>query len=74
MTFPVWHFTRLGETVIFPVTVATIECVFFFCLRAIELAGKFYNMMGYRHREGFEYWKSPHPLEQLVFEMAVQAF
>ncbi|CDG19950.1 hypothetical protein XPG1_0295 [Xenorhabdus poinarii G6] len=41
---------------------------------AIKLAGKFYNMMGYRHRAGFEYWKSPHPQEQLVFECAVQAF
>ncbi|PHM42396.1 hypothetical protein [Xenorhabdus szentirmaii] len=41
---------------------------------AIKLAGKFYSMMGFRHREGFEYWKSPHPQEQLVFEYAVQAF
>ncbi|WP_418384846.1 hypothetical protein [Xenorhabdus hominickii] len=41
---------------------------------AIKLAGKFYQMMGYLHRDGFEYWKSPHPQEQLVFEMVVQAF
>ncbi|CBJ80300.1 hypothetical protein XBJ2_500010 [Xenorhabdus bovienii str. Jollieti] len=41
---------------------------------AIKLAGKFYNIMGYQHRDGFEYWKSPHPQEQSVFEMAIQAF
>ncbi|CDH06135.1 hypothetical protein XBO1_2120017 [Xenorhabdus bovienii str. oregonense] len=36
MTLPVWHFIRLGATVILPVTVATIEGAFFFCLRAID--------------------------------------
>lgn len=41
---------------------------------AIELAGKFYSMQGYTHRPGFKYWESPHPQEQLVFEMACCAF
>lgn len=41
---------------------------------AIQLAGKFYAMQGYTHRPGFKYWQSPHPQEQLVFEMACQAF
>ncbi|PHM72248.1 hypothetical protein Xekj_00526 [Xenorhabdus sp. KJ12.1] len=41
---------------------------------AIELAGKFYQMMGYQHRKGFKYWESYNPQEQLVFEMAIQAF
>lgn len=41
---------------------------------AIELAGKFYAMQGYTHRTGFKYWESPHPQEQLVFEMACRAF
>lgn len=40
---------------------------------AISLAGEFYVMHGYIHREGFEYWKSPHPQEQLMFEMAAKA-
>lgn len=41
---------------------------------AIELAGQFYAMQGYTHRAGFKYWESPHPHEQLVFEMACLAF
>lgn len=41
---------------------------------AIELAGQFYAMQGYTHRTGFKYWESPHPQEQLVFEMACRAF
>lgn len=41
---------------------------------AIKLAGKFYGMMGYVQRDGFEYWKSPHPMERRVFDMACQAF
>jgi hypothetical protein len=41
---------------------------------AIELAGEFYSMMGYSHREGFKYWESPHPQERLVFDMAALAF
>lgn len=41
---------------------------------AIELAGQFYAMQGYNHRTGFKYWESPHPQEQLVFEMACRAF
>ena len=41
---------------------------------AIELAGKFYSLQGYKHRPGFKYWQSPHPQEQLVFEMACVAF
>ncbi|HAU4282927.1 TPA: hypothetical protein F6W46_09405 [Citrobacter freundii] len=41
---------------------------------AIELAGQFYAMQGYIHRTGFKYWESPHPQEQLVFEMACRAF
>ena len=41
---------------------------------AIELAGHFYAMQGYTHRPGFKYWESPHPQEQLVFEMACHAF
>ena len=41
---------------------------------AIKLAGKFYSMMGYVQRDGFEYWKSPHPMERRVFDMACQAF
>ncbi len=41
---------------------------------AIELAGQFYAMQGYTHRAGFKYWESPHPQEQLVFEMACRAF
>lgn len=40
---------------------------------AIELAGQFYAMHGYTHRTGFKYWESPHPQEQLVFEMACRA-
>lgn len=40
---------------------------------AIILAGKFYSMMGYSHREGFKYWESPHPQERLVFDMACEA-
>ncbi|WP_279625375.1 hypothetical protein [Xenorhabdus eapokensis] len=35
ITLPVWHLMRLGETVILPVIVATIEDTFFFCPRAI---------------------------------------
>ncbi|HDY1642859.1 TPA: hypothetical protein RPA94_000454 [Escherichia coli] len=30
--------------------------------------------MGYTHRPGFKYWESPHPQEQLVFQMACRAF
>lgn len=41
---------------------------------AIELAGEFYAMQGYTHRQGFKYWESPHPHEQLVFKMACHAF
>ncbi len=41
---------------------------------AIKLAGDFYSMMGYTHRPGFKYWESPHPQEQLVFQMACRAF
>jgi hypothetical protein len=41
---------------------------------AIELAGQFYVMQGYTHRPGFKYWESPHPQEQLVFEMACHSF
>lgn len=41
---------------------------------AIELAGEFYAMQGYTHRQGFKYWESPHPHEQLVFKMARHAF
>lgn len=41
---------------------------------AIELAGAFYAMHGYVHREGFKYWLSPHPQERLMFEMACRAF
>lgn len=41
---------------------------------AIQLAGDFYAMQGYTHRPGFKYWLSPHPQEQLVFEMACRAF
>ncbi len=41
---------------------------------AIKLAGKFYSMMGYVQRDGFEYWKSPHPMERRVFDMACVAF
>ena len=41
---------------------------------AIELAGKFYCMMGYSHRPGFKYYESPHPQEQLVWRMACEAF
>lgn len=41
---------------------------------AIELAGEFYAMQGYSHRARFRYWESPHPQEQLVFQMACHAF
>ncbi len=41
---------------------------------AIELAGDFYSMQGYTHRQGFRYWESPHPQEQRAFEMACRAF
>lgn len=41
---------------------------------AIELAGKFYEMHGYRHRPGFKYYESPHPQEQLMWQMACKAF
>lgn len=41
---------------------------------AVELAGKFYSAQGYIHRPGFKYYESPHPAEQLVWEMACDAF
>lgn len=41
---------------------------------AIELAGKFYSMLGYVHRPGFKYWESQHPQERLMWDMACEAF
>lgn len=41
---------------------------------AIELAGEFYCLMGYTHREGFKYYNSQHPQEQMVWKMACAAF
>ena len=41
---------------------------------ALELAGKFYAAQGYVHRPGFKYYASPHPSEQLAWEMACDAF
>lgn len=41
---------------------------------AIKLAGEFYSMQGYTHRDGFKYWESPHPQERLMFDMACRAF
>lgn len=41
---------------------------------AIELAGEFYKIMGYIHREGFKYYDSKHPQEQAVWNMACIAF
>jgi hypothetical protein len=41
--------------------------------QTIALAGKFYEAFGFTHREGFRYWESSHPQEQLVWEMACVA-
>lgn len=41
---------------------------------AVALAGKFYELAGYTHREGFKYWESPHPQENLMWKMACVAF
>lgn len=35
---------------------------------------RIYTMQGYSHRAGFRYWESPHPQEQLVFQIACHAF
>ena len=41
--------------------------------QTIALAGQFYEAQGYRHREGFRYWESPHPQEQLMWRLACLA-
>lgn len=41
--------------------------------QTIALAGQFYSEQGYRHREGFRYWESPHPQERLMWRLACLA-
>lgn len=41
---------------------------------ALELADKFYAAQGYISRPGFKYYASLHSAEQLVWEMACDAF
>ncbi|MFM7010470.1 MAG: hypothetical protein ACKO0Z_14255 [Betaproteobacteria bacterium] len=40
---------------------------------ANALANRFYVVMGNISRPGFDYSKSPHPIEQMMYTMALEA-
>lgn len=37
------------------------------------LAGRFYAIHGYRHIEGFDYLASTHPMEKMMYQLALEA-
>lgn len=42
--------------------------------KALELARMFYSMLGYKVEVGFKFYDSKHPQEQMVWDMACEAF
>lgn len=63
MTFPI-RYTVQNDTVIVDEDMHAV-------LNA--LAGRFYQLQGYRHTLGFDYAASSHPGEVLMYQMALEA-
>lgn len=42
--------------------------------RLNELAGKFYEVFGYKAKDGFDFTQSQHPMEKTMYKMAELAY